>query len=42
MDHYRAEVVEFIDQRGLSEKYLQPKLRTEEAEEATASATRTA
>jgi histidinol phosphatase-like PHP family hydrolase len=37
-----AEVVEYIDQRGLSEKYFQPRLRTEEAEKATTSATRTA
>jgi hypothetical protein len=34
-----AEIVEYVDQKGLSEKYLQPKLRTSETGKATAPAT---
>jgi histidinol phosphatase-like PHP family hydrolase len=35
-----ADIVHYVDQKGLSEKYLQPKLRTEQPEEAAASAAR--
>jgi hypothetical protein len=36
-----AEMVTYIDEKGLGEKYLQPNLRTEEAGKAAAPATRT-